>query len=72
MEEARRALSTTILKSADSLQVAYDNALRAEKGMDETVHEAEVTALRLSQKAIHYNLLGARGGFRAGACLTTY
>ncbi|MEI2724744.1 MAG: polysaccharide biosynthesis tyrosine autokinase [Verrucomicrobiota bacterium] len=57
LEEARRALSTTILKSADSLQVAYDNALRAEKGMDETVHEAEVTALRLSQKAIHYNLL---------------
>src|ERR1035437_2910971 len=57
LEEARRALSNSALKAAESLRVAYENAQGAEKGMGQTIHEAEDAALKLSQKAIHYNLL---------------
>jgi capsular exopolysaccharide synthesis family protein len=57
LEEARRALSNTALKAAESLRVACENAQGAEKGMGQTIHEAEDAALKLSQKAIHYNLL---------------
>jgi polysaccharide biosynthesis transport protein len=57
LEEARRALSNCALKAAESLRVAYENAQGAEKGMGQSIHEAEDAALKLSQKAIHYNLL---------------
>src|ERR1035437_3203906 len=57
LEEARRALSNSVLKAAESLRVAYENAGGAEKGMDQTIRSTEEAALKLSQKAIHYNLL---------------
>jgi capsular exopolysaccharide synthesis family protein len=57
LEEARRALSNSVLKAAESLRVAYENAVSAEKGMDQTIRSAEEAALKLSQKAIRYNLL---------------
>jgi succinoglycan biosynthesis transport protein ExoP len=57
LEEARRALSNAALKAVESLRVACENAQGAEKGMGQTMHEAEDAALKLSQKAIRYNLL---------------
>src|ERR1035438_23899 len=57
LEEARRALSNSVLKAAESLRVACENAVSAEKGMDQTIRSTEAAALKLSQKAIHYNLL---------------
>ena len=57
LEEARRALSNSVLKAAESLRVAYENAGGAEKGMDQTIRSTEEAALKLSQKAIRYNLL---------------
>jgi polysaccharide biosynthesis transport protein len=57
LEEGRRTLSNSVLKAAESLRVAYENAVSAEKGMEETIHRAEESALKLSQKAIRYNLL---------------
>ena len=57
LEEARRTLSNSILKAAESLRVAYENAVSSEKGMEQTIHSAEESALKLSQKAIRYNLL---------------
>jgi succinoglycan biosynthesis transport protein ExoP len=60
LEEARRALSNSVLKAAESLRVAYENAVSAEKGMDQTIRSAEEAALKLSQKAIRYNLLARK------------
>jgi capsular exopolysaccharide synthesis family protein len=57
LEEARRALANSVMQAAESLRVAYENAQSAEKGMNQAVHDAEDASLKLSQKAIRYNLL---------------
>jgi capsular exopolysaccharide synthesis family protein len=57
LEEARRGLNTAVYKAADSLKVAYENAMTTQKGMENSFREAQDNALKVSQQAIRYNVL---------------
>ncbi len=57
LEEARRGLNAAVYKAADSLRVAYENAVTTQKGMEDSFREAQEKALKVSQQAIHYNVL---------------
>jgi capsular exopolysaccharide synthesis family protein len=57
LEEARRGLNVAVYKAADSLRVAYENAVSTEKGMEDSFREAQDKALKVSQQAIRYNVL---------------
>lgn len=57
LEDSRRSLSNCVFKAAESVRIAYDNALATEKGMEKSFAEAEASALKHSQQAIRYNLL---------------
>jgi capsular exopolysaccharide synthesis family protein len=57
LEEAHRALSVAVFRAADSLRVAFENAVTLEKQTDSSYRQAQESALKASQLAIRYNLL---------------